>query len=189
MKPHPKHQNQIRITGGILRGRKITFADADGLRPTPESVRERLFNWLGQDLSGQSVLDLFAGSGALGLEAASRRAKRVLMCEIRRGSAAALRRHAAEFGMAATVEVYGGDAQAYLESGTERFDVALIDPPFAWNGWPQLLRRLPERLNPGAWVYLEAERLPEWPAALQLHRQGRAGQSRQVLLKYTQTTE
>ena len=72
---HPQHRNQVRITGGQLRGRKIQFPDVEGLRPTPDSVRERLFNWLGQDLTGLTVLDLFAGSGALGVESASRHAK------------------------------------------------------------------------------------------------------------------
>ena len=65
---HTKHSNQVRIIGGQCRGRKLSFASADGLRPTPDSVREKLFNWLGQDLTGKTVLDLFGGSGALGME-------------------------------------------------------------------------------------------------------------------------
>ena len=80
-KHNPKHSNQIRITGGSLRGRKLSFQAADGLRPTPDSMRERLFNWLGQDLTGLDVLDLFAGSGALGFEAVSRCAARALLCD------------------------------------------------------------------------------------------------------------
>ena len=87
---HNKHKNQVRIIGGELRGRKVRFADAEGLRPTADSVRERLFNWLGQDLTGQTVLDLFAGSGALGFEAASRGAKRVVLVENNRWAAASL---------------------------------------------------------------------------------------------------
>ena len=86
MSKHSKHSNQVRIIGGQCRGRKLVFADADGLRPTPDSVREKLFNWLGQDLTGMNVLDLFAGSGALGFEAASRNAAEVAMVEINRNT-------------------------------------------------------------------------------------------------------
>lgn len=188
-KPHGKHQNQVRISGGFLRGRKISFAAADGLRPTPDSVRERLFNWLGQDLSGQTVLDLFAGSGALGFEAASRHAKRVVMYDIRRETVRNLKSHIALFGIQAAVSVEQSDALTYLQHSRERFDLVLLDPPFAWNGWPQLLNILPERLNSGAWVYLEAGSLPELPPCFHLHREGRAGQSRQLLLKFSQTNE
>ena len=101
-KINEKHQNQIRITGGQLRGRKIQFPSADGLRPTPDSVRERLFNWLGQDLTGQIVLDLFAGSGALGFESASRHAKQVEMCEIHKAAAQNLSIEKAVFPWAAS---------------------------------------------------------------------------------------
>ena len=80
-KHNPKHSNQVRIIGGDLRGRKIPFISADGLRPTPDSVRERLFNWLGQDLTAQHTLDLFAGSGVLSFEAISRHAQSATLCD------------------------------------------------------------------------------------------------------------
>ena len=80
-KHNPKHSNQVRIIGGDLRGRKIPFISADGLRPTPDSVRERLFNWLGQDLTGQHTLDPFAGSGVLSFEAISRHAQSATLCD------------------------------------------------------------------------------------------------------------
>lgn len=90
---HGKHINQIRIIGGQLRGRKIQFPNMEGLRPTPDSVRERLFNWLGQDLTGRVVLDLFAGSGALGFESVSRCARQVILCDTSLGVVQNLRRH------------------------------------------------------------------------------------------------
>lgn len=185
---HSKHRNQVRITGGLLRGRKLQFAAAEGLRPTADSVRERLFNWLGQDLTGQTVLDLFAGSGALGFEAASRHARKVVMCEIRRDSARQLAHHAAEFGLQSVVHIQAGDGLAYLQHTSESFDTVLLDPPFAWNGWNGLLTALPERLNDGALVYLEAGVLPDWPSCFRLQREGKAGQSRFVLLHYTANT-
>ena len=80
-KHNPKHSNQVRIIGGDLRGRKIPFISAEGLRPTPDSVRERLFNWLGQDLTAQHTLDLFAGSGVLSFEAISRHAQSATLCD------------------------------------------------------------------------------------------------------------
>lgn len=187
MKPkkHSKHHNQVRIIGGSLRGRKLNFADADGLRPTPDSVRERLFNWLGQDLTGKNVLDLFAGSGALGFEAVSRHAKRVVMCEMQRESARNLQHHATEFGIqAAVLRIEAGDGLAYLQSTSQRFDIVLLDPPFAWDGWARLFALLPERLNPDALVYVEAGTLPEWPSCFEMYREGKAGQSRFTVLIY-----
>lgn len=186
---HSKHQNQVRIIGGTLRGRKLNFASADGLRPTPDSVRERLFNWLGQDLTGKSVIDLFAGSGALGFEAVSRHAKRVVMCEMQRETARNLHRYTVEFGVQAAVQVVSGDGLAFLQNTAERFDVALLDPPFAWQNWDKLLQMLPEKLNHGALVYIEAGILPEWPPCFEIYREGKAGQSRFVLLLHTQATE
>ena len=119
---HPKHYNQVRIIGGTHRGRKIAFPVADGLRPTPDSVREKLFNWLGQDLTGQTVLDLFAGSGALGFESASRGAAKVVMVEADRQTAQNLTRHAAQFGWnGTTVSVFCRSAAAFLHGCAETF--------------------------------------------------------------------
>jgi 16S rRNA (guanine966-N2)-methyltransferase len=126
-----------------------------GLRPTPDRVRETLFNWLGQDLSGSACLDLFAGSGALGFESASRGASRVVMIESDRLVLRTLEANRAALG-AAQVEVIGEDANAYLERARERFDVVFLDPPFRQNAVPGLLARLPRFLNARARVYAES---------------------------------
>ncbi len=177
-----KHSNQVRIIGGEQRGRKIKFASAEGLRPTADSVRERLFNWLGQDLAGQTVLDLFAGSGALGLEAASRHAAKVVLVENNRRTAAGLQQQAALFGLPEKVSVQANGALAYLAAVQERFDVVFLDPPFAWREWAQLFGQLRPRLNDGARVYVEAGELPPLPEYLAVLKEGRAGLSQYALL-------
>lgn len=179
-----KHSNQVRIIGGTHRGRKITFADSDGLRPTPDSVRERLFNWLGQDLAGRDVLDLFAGSGALGFEAASRGAAKVVMVEFERRAAQNLMRQTEIFGWNAAVSVVCQNAAAYLQTATPQFDVVFLDPPFAWQGWDDLFGLLSGRLKPGAEVYIEAGKIPDLPPWLDVRREGRAGQSKYLLAGY-----
>lgn len=183
-KKHAKHSNQVRISGGIHRGRKLSFADAEGLRPTPESVRQKLFNWLGQELYGQSVLDLFAGSGALGLEAASRHAARVCLCEKSHPSAQTLQSHVRTLNLTATVQVVCADALTFLAQTGETFDIVLLDPPFAWQQWDGLWTLLRPRLANGARVYIEAGTLPDLADWLVLRREGRAGQSRFGLWEY-----
>lgn len=179
---HLKHHNQVRIIGGTHRGRKIAFPVADGLRPTPDSVREKLFNWLGQDLTGQTVLDLFAGSGALGFESASRGAAKVVMVEADRQTAQNLTRHAAQFGWnGTTVSVFCRSAAAFLHGCAETFDIVFLDPPFAWQQWPDLFVALEGRLKTDARVYIEAARLPELPEWLAILREGRSGQGRHLL--------
>ncbi|XXQ69502.1 16S rRNA (guanine(966)-N(2))-methyltransferase RsmD [Neisseriaceae bacterium B1] len=184
MKKHSKHQNQVRITGGALRGRKISFADVQGLRPTPEMVREKLFNWLGQDLTEQTVLDLFSGSGVLSFEALSRHAKQVVMCENQRATANQIMQHVRLLDVATRAQVIHQDGLVYLRDTAERFDLVLLDPPFAWQDWTVLFASLQKHLNDDAFVYIEAGRLPEMPAWLQIHRKGKAGQSQFALLRY-----
>ena len=127
---NPKHRNQVRITGGSLRGRKITFAQAEGLRPTPDSVRERLFNWLGQDLTGQDVLDLFAGSGALGFEALSRNARRAWLCDNAHQTVRHLTATAQEFGIAEKTQIAQQDSITFLNNIPQTFHTVFLDPPF-----------------------------------------------------------
>ncbi len=148
-------KGQIRIIAGAYRGRRIRVASRPGLRPTPDRVRETLFNWLGQWLDGESCLDLFAGSGALGFEAASRGAARVVMVESDRAACAALEATRAKIG-ARAVELVCGDALRYLEQAKERFDVVFLDPPFRQNALPAVLEGLEPRLTVGARVYIEA---------------------------------
>jgi 16S rRNA (guanine966-N2)-methyltransferase len=166
-------KGRIRIIAGEYRGRRIAVPDAPGLRPTPDRVRETLFNWLGQSLAGLSCLDLFAGSGALGLEAASRGAARVVMVEHDRKVFEALRRTRDAIG-ATQVELVLDDAFAYLRRTKERFDVVFLDPPFRQNALPALFRQL--RLAPGARVYVEAAEAFAAPAGWRELKNARAGQ-------------
>ncbi|MBH5329968.1 16S rRNA (guanine(966)-N(2))-methyltransferase RsmD [Eikenella sp. S3360] len=181
-KNNSKHSNQVRIIGGEHRGRKIKFASAEGLRPTADSVRERLFNWLGQDLAGKSVLDLFAGSGALGLEAASRHAAKVVLVESNRRTAAALQQQVREFGLPEKVSVHTGEALDYLAAAQEGFDVVFLDPPFVWQEWVRLFELLQPRLQAGTRVYVEAGEFPPLPEYLAVLKEGRSGLSRYALL-------
>lgn len=182
---HSKHTNQVRICGGVLCGRKLTFNNAPSLRPTPEMVREKLFNWLGQDLTGQNVLDLFSGSGALGFEAASRHAKQVWMCDNHRPSVQLLQQHVKQFNLTDNVYITCQDAFTYLNHHTETFDLVLLDPPFMWQEWATLFKLLKNKLNPNAFVYLEAGKLPVLPEWLNVYRQGKAGKSQFILANYT----
>ncbi len=178
--------NRVRIIGGEWRSRLIDFPPRKDLRPTPDRVRETLFNWLGQDLAGRSCLDLFAGSGALGFEAASRGARRVVMVE---SDPAILRSLAASQAAldAASVELQKGDALRFLDQDTAVYDVVFADPPFKAGYWPRLAPLLPPRLAPGALVYYESATPPELPPGWETWRQGRAGQVTYQLLKWTRT--
>jgi 16S rRNA (guanine966-N2)-methyltransferase len=146
---------EIRIIAGEYRGRRIKVPSRPDLRPTPDRVRETLFNWLGQWLDGQSCLDLFAGSGALGFEAASRGAKRVVMVENDRTAFGALEAARERIG-AGAVELVQGDALRYLAQSSERFDVVFLDPPFRQNALPAVFGSLAPRLGANARVYVES---------------------------------
>ena len=149
------NKGEIRIIAGEYRGRRIKVASRPGLRPTPDRVRETLFNWLGQWLDGLSCLDLFAGSGALGFEAASRGAARVVMVESDRAAVAALEAARSKIG-ARSVELVHGDANEYLARAHERFDVVFLDPPFRQNALPAVLEQLVPRLADKARMYIES---------------------------------
>lgn len=172
----------MRIVGGDFRSRVIRFADRPGLRPTPDRVRETLFNWLGQDLTGMAVLDLYAGSGALGFEAASRGARRVVMVERDGGAAHSLRANREALG-AQQVDVVKGDALEFIRRTPEQFDVIFLDPPFDAAPWESLFEHLPGRLTPTGMVYCESGAAVIPPEGWGLHRQGRAGQVCYALLK------
>lgn len=190
--------SRIRITGGTLRSRLISVADAEGLRPTPDRVRETLFNWLGQDLSGLTCLDLFAGSGVLGFEAASRGAAKVTLVERDARVFARLQENAQTLGLdqSQTVKLFRCDALKFLALAEEqktRFDVILLDPPYH-QGWIERVAPLFSRVAaPDAWLYAEAEKGIEalesdsdgyrWRTV----RHGRAGQVFYHLLEQEQT--
>ena len=168
--------NSVRIVGGEWRRRILRFPDSEGLRPTPDRVRETLFNWLGQDLGGWSCLDLFAGSGALGFEAASRGATKVVMLDKSPRAVAALRENARLLHDPPGLEIIRGDALQYLASTNAKFDLIFLDPPYR-EGWiPRLELLLPGVAGDDAALYIEAEReiaaLGDWRAV----RHGKAGE-------------
>jgi len=179
------------VIGGKYRRRLLRVPQRPGLRPTPDRVRETLFNWLGQDLSGLACLDLFAGSGALGFEAASRGAARVVLVEKDRAIVAELERGRAALG-ATQVEIVGGDAAAYLARDHERpgarpsrrFDVVFLDPPFRQNAVPAILGSLAPRLVEGARVYVESEAPVEAAAPWTELKRAKAGQVSYQLLRW-----
>ncbi len=188
--PRARHggAGSVRIIGGRFRGSKLRVPEVSGLRPTPDRVRETLFNWLGQDLHGLRCLDLYAGSGALGLEAASRGAARVDMVErnplLARALLEAGRRLQAD-----AVQVHEADALQFAAARAPgSYDVVFVDPPFAQAGaHEQALAQAARVLAPHGRVYLEA---PD-PASLQrwvepgweVLRSARAGQVHYALLR------
>jgi 16S rRNA (guanine(966)-N(2))-methyltransferase RsmD len=176
--------NEVRIVGGVWRSRRIRFTPRENLRPTPDRVRETLFNWLGQDLTGLACLDLFAGSGALGFEAASRGARRVVMIERDRAAYAALKRNKDAL-QALQVELVRADALEFLRCDTSEYDVVFLDPPFKSGCRSELIAALPSRLAEGAWVYHESADRATWPEGWEVAKEGRAGQVIYQLVKRT----
>ena len=177
------NKGQVRIIAGLWRGRRIAVPSRPGLRPTPDRVRETLFNWLGQWLDGLVCLDLFAGSGALGFEAASRRATRVVMVEHDRAVFSVLQKTKAVIG-ADKVDLIMGDAVQELKRAREPFDVVFLDPPFGQNALPAVLRELPAHLARGARVYVEAEAAVRAQEPWMQLRGARAGQVSYQLLEW-----
>jgi 16S rRNA (guanine966-N2)-methyltransferase len=176
-------KGRIRIIGGEHRGRKLAVLERPGLRPTPDRVRETLFNWLGQRLDGLACLDLFAGTGALGFEAASRGARRVVMVEQDRDAFASLEKAREALG-AAAVALVQGDAFDYLRRAGETFDVVFLDPPFGQNALPGVLAALTPRLSAGARVYVEAAAAQAVAQPWEELRSARAGQVSYQLLRW-----
>ena len=154
---------QLRIIGGKWRGRKIPVADIDGLRPTPDRIRETLFNWLALDCPGASVLDCFAGSGALGFEALSRAAKQLTMVEKDILAWGCLQQQVERFESDA-ITLLSGDLVKLIPEMKDQFDLVFIDPPYAM---PQLRYQAinslldHQRLIDGARIFIE------WPVAEQ----------------------
>jgi 16S rRNA (guanine966-N2)-methyltransferase len=179
------HSNKgtLRIVGGKYRSRQLRVPSRPGLRPTPDRVRETLFNWLGQDLSGLACLDLYAGSGALGFEAASRGAARVVMVEKDRAALAGLERSRAALD-ATQVSIVAGDAEAFLAREHACFDVVFLDPPFRQNALPAVLAKLALRLQPQARVYVESEAPVAVPPGWTELKRARAGQVSYQLLRW-----
>jgi len=160
-------------------------ADVPGLRPTPDRVRETLFNWLGQDLDGWACLDLFAGSGALGFEAASRGASQVVLLERDPRAFAQLQQNADLLGGSA-LHCRKGDAEQYLRSTGDRFDVVFLDPPFRQDWLERVGPMLPRVLAQGGYLYVEAEAEVSELAGLRAVKTAKAGQVHYQLLRAEQ---
>jgi 16S rRNA (guanine966-N2)-methyltransferase len=174
-------RNSVRIIGGAWRGRRVSFPDIPGLRPTPDRVRETLFNWLQHDVAGARCLDLFAGSGALGLEALSRGARELVFVEQAVGAARALQEQLRRLGGASKGVVLEMGAARYLRTPAPKFDIVFMDPPFGKGALAEYVPLLDagEWLGPGALVYLEnekAEGAPALPAHWELVKSKSAGE-------------
>jgi 16S rRNA (guanine966-N2)-methyltransferase len=175
--PGQVRPGRVRIVGGSLRNSRLSVPSVDGLRPTPERVRETVFNWLAPVIAGARCLDLCAGTGALGIEALSRGAAAVSFVERDAGLAQALRANLARLGVSGEVVV--ADAQTWLRDPPRAYDVVFLDPPFALDLWAVLARQL----ETGGWLAAGARIYVEWPGAVppalppswRVHREGRAG--------------
>jgi 16S rRNA (guanine966-N2)-methyltransferase len=176
---------RLRIVGGSLRGSRLEVAAAPGLRPTPDRVRETLFNWLMPVIQGARCLDLFAGTGALGIEALSRGAAQVDFVETDAQLAALLRDNLMR--LKQTAFVHRRDAIQFLVATDSRYDIVFIDPPFTAGLWTAAAQALEEhdRVATGALIYVEspAQEIPELPSHWDVHREGRAGGVRYALYR------
>ena len=182
------NSNSIRIISGQWRGRRLPVLDSEGLRPSTDRVRETLFNWLMYDVSDANCLDLFAGTGALGLEALSRGAKSVQFVEASSLVASALQQNIAVLGLSEyAANVVRQDARSYLSnSPTKPFDIVFLDPPFADDLLAQVITALSRSacLADQALIYVEQANKTDStpvPSCWQLHREGKTGQSRYSL--------
>ena len=180
----PAAPGRVRVIGGRWRGRRLPVPDLPGLRPTPDRVRETLFNWLAPVIEGAVCLDLFAGSGALGFEAASRGAGRVVMVEENERAVAGIRALAAEWGAAglgtAGLEVHRAEALAWLRRASGSFDIVFLDPPYGSGLLQQALTDIAAFDICRAHGIIVAESaadtvLPEMPAPYSLYREYKYG--------------
>lgn len=199
---------RVRIIGGRWKSRQLRCAAVPGLRPSPDALRETLFNWLAADLPGARCLDLFAGSGALGFEAASRGAAHVMLVESHPRAVAALRANRAALQAEREVDIFAGSAQRFLRRGyghggdgrggaetgnsgpgdsgnSAAYDIVFLDPPFAAPDLLVFARAHLRRgiLNPGALVYAESPAALTWPADWRIIRRTRCGAAHSTLLQ------
>jgi 16S rRNA (guanine966-N2)-methyltransferase len=175
---------EIRIIGGQLKRSKLQVPPKIGLRPTPDRVRETVFNWLMPYLPGARTIDLFAGTGALGIESISRGADFAQFVETDAELAQAIRANAERLKIADRIAVSTLGAARFLQANPQGFDIAFIDPPYADDRWSMALDALPQWLNAGAVVYLEHpdEREPPFDSRWRPLKEARAGAIRFWLL-------
>jgi 16S rRNA (guanine966-N2)-methyltransferase len=179
--PEPKVRNSVRIIGGMWRGRRVHFPDAPTLRPTPDRVRETLFNWLQHSLHGTRCLDLFAGSGVLGLEALSRGAAEAVFVEQFPAASRTLQEQLVRLGGEGKGRVMEMGAARFLRTPAKSFDIAFLDPPFGTDALAETIPMLDsgDWLKVGGLVYLENERIagtPTLPAHWELLKSKSAGE-------------
>lgn len=176
--------SKVRITGGAWRSRQLQVTDAPGLRPTPDRVRETLFNWIGHDLTGLRCLDLFAGSGVLGMEAASRDASYVACVEQSKHVFHTLKKNVDSFACE-RIQLFSCDALKFTPPTGQRFDLIFLDPPYGQGWLARVAPRLEELATPAACLYVEAEaplaQLGRWSVI-------KAGQAGQVYFHLLEST-
>jgi 16S rRNA (guanine966-N2)-methyltransferase len=153
-----KGPRELRVIGGDWRSRRIRFADAPGLRPTMDRVRETVFNWLQWDIEGKLILDTFAGSGALGYEALSRGAKEVTFIELNAVAANCIRESLQSLN-ADNAQVWQADALAWLgkQESLDQYSVIFLDPPFGQDLLAPAVELIADKINAGCLVYVEVE--------------------------------
>ncbi|MCB5186849.1 16S rRNA (guanine(966)-N(2))-methyltransferase RsmD [Methylobacillus caricis] len=176
--------NRVRIGGGEWRSRLLSFPDIPGLRPTPDRVRQTLFNWLGQDLHGLSCLDLFSGTGVMGFEALSRGAAQAVMVEKSLPAVKSLQENKSLL-KADKARILQQDALQFLAQNRELFNIIFVDPPYQQGWLPKLLPILAPHLASQGYVYAEAEYALESGLVWQVHKHGKAGNVFYHLLKLT----
>ncbi|MEO6227193.1 MAG: 16S rRNA (guanine(966)-N(2))-methyltransferase RsmD [Thermomonas sp.] len=183
---HANTPGSVRIIGGRWRGTRLPVPDRPGLRPTSDRVRETLFNWLQPQLTGARVLDLFAGSGVLGMEALSRGAASAQLIEADAPLALSLKALGGRLDAGDQLGVHAGDALAWLRSAPEAsFDIAFVDPPFDAGLWDAVLALLPARMAAQGWIYLESPTAvaPVFPPEWALHRENHTRDVRYALYR------
>ncbi|HSR02420.1 MAG TPA: 16S rRNA (guanine(966)-N(2))-methyltransferase RsmD [Methylophilaceae bacterium] len=177
-----KNPNTVRINSGVWRSRLLKFPDAEGLRPTPDRVRQTVFNWLGQDLTGLVCLDLFAGTGCMGFEALSRNAKQLTMVEYSKPVVAALKQNQGLL-KADNCQIINSDAMQFLASNTQLFDLIFCDPPYQKKWLDKLLPIIGNHLKEDGVLYAEAEYSLQSNEQWEVFKHGKAGNVYYHLLK------
>jgi 16S rRNA (guanine966-N2)-methyltransferase len=182
----PAQRGSFRIIGGEWRRRRFDFVTDRDVRPSPDRVRETLFNWLAPVIAGQRCLDLFAGSGALGLEALSRGAAHAVFVDRERSVIDKIRAHLGVLGAAARADLVQAEAAQYLGQAKAGFDIVFVDPPFRQGLVPGLLPRLVPYLAADHRVYIETEiPPPALPPGWEILKSARAGKVSYALVRFT----